>query len=73
MKMIPWYLGIATGIFMLWEIYRSVHPAGAVAAATGSPAFFSIAPGVTEYGTVNATGGFTAAPDPNGIGGGFAT
>lgn len=26
-----------------------------------------------ELGTINSTGGFTVLPDPNGIGGGFAT
>jgi len=40
---------------------------------SGDLVFFPIAPGQTETGTVNSTGGFTAAPDPNGIGGGFAT
>ena len=41
--------------------------------APGSPAVFEDAPGKFESGTVNSTGGFTAKPDPNGIGGGFAT
>jgi len=52
-----------------WLLYKHFSKAS----VTGQGAVFEISPGNFENGTVNSTGGFTAFPDPNGIGGGFAT
>lgn len=54
-----------------WLLYK--HFSNKAVANAGQTAFFEISPGVNVAGTINSTGGFTEAQDPNGIGGGFAT
>lgn len=80
MKYVPWIIG---GVAALWLVTMLAKSDGKTAAigstliapgqGVGTLVSATIAPGQTALGTVNSTGGFTILPDPNGIGGGFAT
>jgi hypothetical protein len=67
------FRGQLSSIFSGLKVGGSTKGASPASPTAPGVAFYPIAPGQTEVGTVNSTGGFTAAPDPNGIGGGFAT
>lgn len=73
MKNAGWIIAALVGLWVTSSLAKSSSTSTSLAGKVGSAQSFDVAPGIVESGTKNATGGFTVSPDPNGIGGGFAT